>query len=95
MSNMGVKKICFKTFKQQVSATIFPTTAWVHGPDDNAIIIKFMLIYHPVISQLALNFISYDSSISMTSNAHVKYILAYVLKIFNIEIKWHDSWFEH
>ena len=39
---MDVKDFCFKTSKQQASAAIVPTVAWVHGPDNNSIIINSM-----------------------------------------------------
>ena len=86
---MDVKDFCFKTSKQQASAAIFLTAAWVHGPDNNAIIINSMITETGSWSitdlsiQLALNVISCDSSESMASIAHVKYISTYVLN--NIE----------
>ena len=86
---MGVKDFWFKTSKQRASAAIFLTVAWVHGPDNNAIIINSMITETSSWSitdlsiQLALNVISCDSSVSMAPIAHVKYISTYVLN--NIE----------
>ena len=86
---MAVKDFWFKTSKQRASAAIFLTVAWVHGPDNNAIIINSMITETSSWSitdlsiKLALNVISCDSSVSMASIAHVKYISTYVLN--NIE----------